>query len=226
MILAFSLFYFWNFGSSLLSLWQILFSGNFSISSSFISSHGFLCCSFICTVFLSLSLSLFKFSLIYCVWGLLPLEIRSWLFLLLFLHLWFCFSSVLCRLHIWRGFFLCSCRRIWGGGVVFFFFFPLWEAELCEIICLGILVGSLSADYWICVFLSCLLFEWGIQDWVLKEIGRFQFLDLGEGLHGHSQWSVLPGASVLWQSSVLGMALLFERFRPGFWLGIKDPIIH
>ena len=122
MILAFSLFYFWNFGSSLLSLWQILFSGNFSISSSFISSHGFLCCSFICTVFLSLSL--FKFSLIYCAWGLLPLEIRSWLFLLLFLHLWFCFSSVLCRLHIWRGFFLCSCRRIWGGGVVLFFFFP------------------------------------------------------------------------------------------------------
>ena len=147
MILAFSLFYFWNFGS-LLSLCQIIFSGNFSISSSFISSRGFLCCSFICTVFLFLSL--FKFNLIYCVWGLLPLEIRSWLFLLLFLHLWFCFSNILCRLLIWRGLFLCSCRRIWGF-VFCFLFFPFWEAELCETICIGIPVGSLSAYYWICV---------------------------------------------------------------------------
>ena len=83
------------------------------------------------------------------------------------------------------GFVMCRICAFILVGAAEFCFFLTFDGQRCVRWCFEVFMGSLSANDWVCV-LSCLLFGWGVLNWVLLEVGWCWVLDIAESFHGSS----------------------------------------
>ena len=205
MSIALSPFYFQSFGSSLLSLFWILFQ----VVAYFL---------FIYLVFCVFSLSLYLHNIFFC------------LFIFFFFKL-LCLRSPFPRLQVWISSCFWFLPPVGNVSPVFNVGFVLGVNCACILVeggvfppLMGMAVwGGNPVCWWFCLCF-CLLFGWGILNWLLLALGCARScIQVEAFVRVLTNWYSLE-LGVLWQSRVLESALSFWWLR--VWSLVREFRFH